>query len=144
MFRRPSAEGRFILEIDGVSAIVATEVTAPGYKHTPVKHQPGNRVRPQHVRGNVEIEELTFKHARAINDAGLALLDWLVAFGEGDAVELKNVRFITKDESGRTTIETMEMTDCLPTMYKPESGSGSGTNVALFSFSLQPDNVYVY
>jgi phage tail-like protein len=138
--QRPSTENRFLLEVDGVTAIVAMEATPPGRKHTPVKYQPGNQSRPIHLRGNTEIEEFTFKHARAIGQVGQQLLTWLIAFDEGDLVETRNVRFITMDETGRTPVETWEMTDCVPTMYKPDSSSGTGNNVASFSFSLQPNN----
>jgi hypothetical protein len=137
-FQRPSAEGRYILEIDGIPAIAATEATPPGKKHTAVKYQPGNQPNPIHIRGNYEIEECSFKHARVIGQVGNALVAWLDAFASGDFVELKNARFITLDESGRTPMETWELIDCVPTMYKPDNVSGAGTNVATFSFSLQP------
>lgn len=133
-----SAEGRFLLEIDGITAIIATEATPPGFKHTSVKYQPGNQDHPEHVRGNTEIEELTFKHARAVGPSGRELVQWLVNYANGLAVVKKNCRFITMDEAGLTPVEVWEMTDCVPTMYKPDSGSGAGTNIATFSFNLQP------
>lgn len=134
----PSAEGRFWLEGDGITAIVATEATPPGFKHTPVKYQPANQEYADHVRGNTEMEELTFKHARAVGPAGRELVRWLVDYAAGIRVEKKNFRFITLDESGIRPVEIWELQDCVPTMYKPESGSGAGTNVATFSFNLQP------
>jgi phage tail-like protein len=133
-----SAEGRFLLEVDGITAIAATEATPPGMKHTPVKYQPANQEQPEHVRGNVEIEECSFKHARGIGQAGRELMQWLSDYASGLAVVKKNARFITLDEAGVSPVETWEMIDCVPTMYKPESGSGAGTNVATFSFNLQP------
>lgn len=136
----PPAEGRFILEIDGIRAVVATEATPPGYKHTAVKYQPGNQSMPIHVRGNSEIEECSFKHARGIGQVGQQLVAWLRAFASGAVVERRNARFITMDETGRTPIETWELIGCVPTMYKPETSSGTGTNVASFTFSLQPSD----
>lgn len=136
--QRPVAEGRFILEIDGVPAVVAMEATPPGKKHTATKYQPGNQRNPTILPGNYEIEECTFKHARGIGQVGLTLVDWLDGVSSGEFIEYKTARFITMDETGRTPIETWEMTDCLPTMYKPDNVSGTGTGVASFSFSLQP------
>jgi len=141
---RPSSEARFLVEIDGVTGIVATETTPPGFKHTPVKYQPGNQHKPIHLRGNSEVEEMTFKHARAVNGVGLQLVQWLQDFASGDAVEPRTVRFITMDEAGRNPVETWQLRDCVPTMFKPDSGSGTGTNVATFSFSLQPDDVVLF
>jgi phage tail-like protein len=140
VIQRPPAEGRFIVEINGIRAIVATEATPPGFKHTPVKYQPGNQHMPTYVRGNSEIEEFTFKHARAVGQVGQQLVGWLRAWASGTAVERLTARFITMDETGRTPVETWELVDCLPTQYKPETSSGTGTNVAAFTFGLQPSD----
>jgi phage tail-like protein len=141
--QRPVAEGRYILEIDGVQVFAAMEATPPGKKHTPVNYQPGNQRNPQPLPGNFVIEECTFKHAMVINEVGLVLVDWLNGVASGDFVEYKNARFLTLDESGRTPIQTWEMLECLPTMFKPDNVSGTGTNVASFSFSLQPTDAFL-
>lgn len=143
-FQRPAAEGRYILEIDGMPAIVATEVTPPGKKHTPVKYQPGNEAKPLHIRGNYEVEEMTFKHARFVGQVGADLERWLDDWATGNFIVPLNARFVTLDEAGRTPMETWELLDCVPTMYKPDQSSGAGTNVATFSFSLQPNDARRY
>ena len=137
----PSSENRFVVEVDGVTAITATQATPGGIKQTPFKHQPGNQPNPTHGRGNYEIEEFTFKHATAHGNAGAQLRQWLVDYIKGRSVTKRSVRFIVMDEAGRRPVETYELIDCVPTMYKPEQHTGSGTNVSEFSFSLQPDDV---
>jgi hypothetical protein len=136
----PTSVNRYILEIDGVPAVAATEATPPGFKQTPGKYQPGNQPNPTHFRGNFEIEEMTFKHARGIGQAGRELVRWLIDYSRGLAVQKRSLRFITMDETGRSPLETWECLDCVPTMYKPEQGTGTGTDVATFTFSLQPDD----
>lgn len=135
-----TSKGRFLLEIDGITALVATDATPPGFKHTPGKYQPGNQSHPTHFRGNYEIEEFTFKHARAVGTQGRELVRWLIDFAEGLNVVKRTVRFITMDETGRTPVETWECRDCVPTMYKPDEGTGSSVDTALFSFSVQADH----
>ena len=140
-----SSEGRFLLEADGVTAIMATDVTPGGFKHTPHKHQSGNQPNPDIGRGNYEIEEFTFKHATANGAAGEQLRDWLMTYarGGGGVAQKRNFCFIVMDESGSLPVETTELYDCVPTMYKAETHTGSGTNVSQFSFSIQPTDMEV-
>lgn len=136
----PSSENRFLLEADGFTGLMATEVTAPGLKHTPVKYQPGNQLMPILVRGQGEVEEMTFKHARAVGSQGKQLVKWLTDHLRNRAVTTRNFRFLTMSEDGSTVAEEWELLDCMPTMYKPDQSSGTGTNVATFSFSIQPSH----
>ncbi|OLE54590.1 MAG: hypothetical protein AUG51_07340 [Acidobacteria bacterium 13_1_20CM_3_53_8] len=138
---RPSAETRFLIEIDGVTGIVATDATPGGVKHTPVKYKPGNARKSIHLPGDHEFEEFSFKHAEIINDVGRQLLQWLLDYSRGVNVTPRTLRRLRMDESGITPVETLELRDCIPTMYKPESSSGTGTGVASFSFSVQPDDI---
>lgn len=135
-----SAETRVILEIDGVPAITAMEVTPPKKAHTPVEYQPLNQPMPELIRGSAKIEELTFKHARAVSQVGRDLVQWLDDFVEGIAVVRRNFRLITLDEAGRNPVETWELQDCVPTSYGPDSASNTGTGVASFTFGLRPTN----
>lgn len=137
----PSHENRFLLEIDGISVISATEVTMPGMKQTPFKHQPGNQPFPELGRGNYEIEELTFKHAHGVGQAGEEFARRMSLYIQGVVVEKFNARFIVLDEAGRSPVATYELQDCVPTMFKPESHNGSGTNVSQFSCSIQPTDM---
>ncbi len=133
-------KNRFMLEIDGVATLVATDATPPGFKHTPGKYQPGNQPNPIHVRGNYEIEEFTFKHARAVGVQGRELVRWLMDFARGIIVVKRTMRFITLDETGRRPVEVWECRDCTPTMYKPDEASGPSNDIGVFSFSAQPDD----
>lgn len=135
-----TSKNRFLLEIDGITAVVATEATPPGFKHTAVKYQPGNQANPTHFRGNYEIEEFTFKHARAVGAQGRELVRWLMDFARGLVVVKRTVRFITMNEAGRTPVEVWECRDCVPMMYKPDEGNGTSNDVATFSFSVQADD----
>ncbi|MGH9944615.1 MAG: hypothetical protein ACRD9R_19895 [Pyrinomonadaceae bacterium] len=139
----PSSENRYLLEIDGVTAITATDVTMPGKKHTPFKHQPGNLPRPELGRGNYEIEEMTFMHAHGVGSAGEEIVAWMDAYLSGLLVEKRSARFIVLDEAGRIPVAVYEMIDCVPTMFKAEKHTGSGTNISQFSFSLQPTDMYM-
>jgi len=51
----PSAEGRFIIEIDGLPAIAALEATPSEKKTPPIKYQPANQFYPDFVSGYGEV-----------------------------------------------------------------------------------------
>ena len=135
----PVSQGHFLIEIDGVTAIVATKATPPGVKNNLGKYQPGNQPMPTHYPATSEIEEMTFTHARGVNQAGRVLVGWLLDVSTGFSSEKKNLRFITMNPDRKGVRETWELRGCLPTMYKPSGGDGSSTDPATFDFSLQAD-----
>lgn len=136
--RFTASANRFALEIDGIGRIYATEATPPAKKQTPHKHQPGNQKSPEYGPGNYEIEEMSFKHATAKGTAEDDLAHWLDDYLEGDDGP-RNGRFIRFDAAGRIPVKTWELINCHPVMYKPETHSGTSTEVSEFSFSIQPE-----
>lgn len=132
--------GRFLLELDGVVSIRATECTPPEKTHTVTKLWESNKPNPNLVRGNWEINDVTFKHAYGINNAAGAVFDWLNEFCNGDSVERRNCRLILLDEAGLTPIKTYEMERCVPVNFKPEGLNASGADATMFTFSLRPED----
>ncbi|MGB8508138.1 MAG: hypothetical protein WCD76_07025 [Pyrinomonadaceae bacterium] len=128
------------MELDGFPAISATEVSMPSRAHTPFEHQPGNQANPDLGRGNFKCEEMTFKHAHGVGGVDEALNRYFDAYLEGLITDKLNGRFIIMDESGLVPTKTYELVDCVPTMFKPEQHTGSGTNTSQFSFGIRPTN----
>lgn len=133
-----TSQGRFIFEIDGMPAVVATEVTLGAKKQTPFKHQPGNQPNPDLGRGNFEVEEMTAKHAHGVGVAGEAFARYMDLYLAGLVTEKLNCRLLIMDEGGLFPIQTWDLIDCVPTSFKPETHQGSGTEVSQFSFGLTP------
>lgn len=134
----PSREGNFILELDGFGPISATEVTIPSRSHAPWEHQPGNQPFPDLGRGNFKVEELTFKHAHGVGGVAEALSRYFDLYEDGLVTEKLNGRFIVMDESGLIPQQTYDIQDAVPTQFKVENHSGTGTGVSSFTFGLRP------
>jgi phage tail-like protein len=134
-------EGRYLLEIDGVTAVRASEVTMPGKDHTPVELYVGNQPNPILVRGNFKIGDMTFKHATALNLAGEELFQWADDYMDGVEVGKRGVRFVVLSEDGFTPVEEYELQECVPTSFKPETHSASGSGASMFTFGLRPTNM---
>jgi len=134
-------ENRYVVEVDGVSAVAASEMTPPSKDHTPVELYTGNK--PNHTlsRGNFKIGDFSFKHAHALNQAGADLFQWMDDYTDGIDNTKRTVRIVVFDEDGQTPVDEYELQDCVPTSYKPESHSASGTNASMFSFTLRPENM---
>jgi len=131
-------EGRYLLEIDGVTAVRASEVTMPGKDHTPVELYVGNQPNPILVRGNHKVDALTFKHATALNQTGEELFRWADHYMDGVDVGKRGARFIVLSEDGVSPVEEYELQECVPTSFKPETHSASGSNASMFTFGLRP------
>lgn len=134
-------ENRYILELDGVAAVAASEVTMPGKDHTPFELYVGNRSNPILGGGNFKIGDLSFKHAHALNQAGTELFQWMDDYTGRIDLSKRNARLVVMDEDGQTPVAEYEMTECVPTSFKPEAHSASGTNASMFSFSLRPTDM---
>jgi phage tail-like protein len=139
-----TAEGRFLIEIDGITAIRASEFSGLGFKHTPVKIHEGNRPNPNIVRGNYEVNEASFKHASAVNQTGREYLDWMEGFARGQNTERRGCRVIVLDEAGQSPVDIYDLQDCAPTEFMVESHSASGTNGSFFTFKLMPEDFRRY
>lgn len=140
MTRRGTHENRYLVEIDGVIAVTASEVTMPGIEHTPVELYVGNQPSPILVRGNFKVEEMTFKHASALNTTGDELFAWIRDFVDGVVLDRRTVRFVVLDEDGATPVDEYELQNCVPTKFKPETHSASGTGASMFTFGLRAED----
>jgi len=134
-------EGRYLLEIDGVSSIRASEATMPGKDHTPFELYVGDQPNPLLGRGNFKVDVLTLKHAHALTQAGEELFRWADDFMDGVDLSRRGARFIVLDESGQSPVAEYELQECVPTSFKPETHSASGTNASMFTFALRPTNM---
>jgi phage tail-like protein len=132
---------RYILEIDGVTSLIASEVTMPDMEHTVTELHVGNEANPRLLRGNFKIGELTFKHATAVNESGRELMAWIQDFVQGTDVTRRTVRFIVMDESGLTPVDEYELQDCVPTRFKPETHNASSNEASMFTFGLRAANM---
>lgn len=136
-----TSQNRFIFEIDGMPAIVATEVTLGSVKLTPFKHQPGNQPNPDLGRGNFEVEELTVKHAHGVGQTEFVFGTYFEAYKRGIVTEKLNCRLLIMDEGGLIPIQQWDLIACIPTTFKPEAHTGTGTEVSQFSFGLTPTDM---
>jgi|SRR5947209_2003371 len=134
----PSREGNFIIELDGFGPISATEVSMPSKTHTPWEHQPGNQPEPDLGRGNFKTEDMTFKHAHGVGNVAEQLERYFDLYVDGLVTDKLNGRFIIMDESGLVPQQTYDLIDAVPTSFKVEQHTGSGTGVSTFTFGMRP------
>jgi phage tail-like protein len=136
-----TGQNRFLIELDGVTAIRASEVSGGKLKHTPFSLHESNRANPHKGRGNYEVEEVVVKHAHALNETGQEFFSWLIAFARGDEVERRTMRVIVLDEDGRTPVTTYEYLNCVPVTKGPESHSASSSDASMFEFTVAPEDM---
>jgi phage tail-like protein len=134
-------ENRYLIEVDGVAAVAASEMTPPSKDHTPVELYVGNQPNPVLSRGNFKIGDFSFKHAHALNQAGADLFQWMDNYTDGIDLTKRTARLVVLDEDGATPVAEYELQECVPTSFKPETHSASGTNASMFSFTLRPTNM---
>jgi phage tail-like protein len=139
-----TAASRYVVEIDGVAAIRASEVSGVGMEHTLVELHVGNRPNPILVRGNFKVNEVTFKHGHALNSAGVETMAWMQGFINGDVVERRNMRLVIMDEDGLSPVAEYDMSGCVPTKFMVETHQGNANDPSYFSFSLRPEDLRLY
>jgi hypothetical protein len=134
----PTREGNFILELDGFGPISATEVGMPAKTHTPWEYQPGNQAEPNLGRGNTKTDELTMKHAHGVGGIAEQLARYFDDYVDGFTTDKLNGRLVIMDESGLIPLQTYDIQDAVPTQFKVEQHTGTGTGVSMFTFGLRP------
>jgi len=134
-------EGRYIIEMDGVPVIQATEFSGGVWKHTPAKFTPSNQFYPNLPRGTAEVEEVKVKHATALNSAGSNVWEWWIFFVAGIDVQRITFRFIVLDEDGETPIATFTYMNCSPGDFGPDPHNAGGQNASFFNFSIKPETM---
>lgn len=136
-----TSQARYVVEIDGVAAIRASEVTGIGLNHTPFKLYESNRANPMLGRGNYECSEVKIQQGHALNSTGDEFFQWVRDFVRGDNVERRFARLIVFDEDGRTVHKIWEMHECVPLKIEEESHKSGGSDPAYFSLSIQPTDL---
>lgn len=134
-------ENRYLVEIDGISQIRASEATMPSKEHTPVEFYEGNKPNPNLLLGNFKVEDMTFKQAHGLNETESQVSQWLDDFVDGVNVTRRGARMIVLSEDGATPIAEYELQRCVPRSFKPEPHTASGTNASMFTFALRPENM---
>jgi phage tail-like protein len=133
-----TSSGRFILEMDGVTAARASEVSGIGMKHEPFKIATGDRANPILGRSNYECEEVTVKHAYALNSTGNEMFSWFGDYVKGNRTDKLNIRLIQLAEDGYATAAIWELTECVPTMFSHENNKGDSNDAAYFTLKFKP------
>lgn len=138
---RGTSEGRYLVEIDGVTAVRATEVSGLKLQHDAFELHEGNKPNPSVGRGNFKVPEITVKHAHALNETGTEVMQWLQDFIRGVDLTRRGMRMIVLDEDGISPVSTYELQDCVPCDYTVETHSGGGNNPSFFSFMIRPEDM---
>lgn len=134
--------GHFLVEMDGVTAIEATEVTGLKLTHEPFEIRTGNRAMPIYGRGKSKIEPVTLKHAKALNAAGREIFQYFSDYVNGLIVEKRNFRVIQLEEDGFTTHAVYDAVDCVPKEFSCDQ-KADGNEPAYYSVVLQPTDLFV-
>ncbi len=138
--RKGTNEGNYLIEIDGISAVRAMNVSGGAMNMTPTLTSEGNRRNPHVGGGNFEVDEVTVKQATALNDTGSEFFSWLNDYARGYTTERRTLRIVELDEDGATPVQTWEYIGCVPTSISPDDRSARGTNSASFTFKLKPED----
>jgi hypothetical protein len=138
---RGTTEGNYLIEIDGITAVRAMNVSGGGLNQTPTLVPEGNKPNPNVVRGTYEIAEVTVKQATALNDTGREFFAWLFDFCKGFTTERRGARLIELDEDGLTPVHIIDWIDCVPTSFDPDDRAARGNNQASFSFKFKPEDI---
>lgn len=136
-----TSEARYVIEVDGVSAVRASEVTGVGLDHTPFKLYESNRGNPMLGRGNYECTEVKIKQGHALNEAGQEFFQWVADFVRGEDVERRFARLIVYDENGRTIHKIWEMHECIPMKMEEDNHKSGGSEPAYFNVSIKPTDL---
>lgn len=137
-----TSAGRFIFEMDGVAACRASEVSGVGVKHEPFKIGVGDQANPILGRGNFECEEVTVKHAHALNSAGGEIFNWFGDYIRGDRTDKLSMRLIQLGEDGKQTEAVWELVDCAPTAFSQETNKGDSSDASYFTLKFKPSDLF--
>lgn len=133
-----TAARSFLVEMDGVSQAMASEVTGIGLKAEPFKIGVGNQPNPILGRAGYEAEEVTMKHAYALGGTESEIFSWFEDFIRGDRTDKPTFRLIQLAENGYDTIRTWECTECVPTGFMQEGNKADSNDAAYFTLKFKP------
>lgn len=138
-----TSSARYIIEIDGISAARASEVSGVGLKHEPFKIAVGDRANPIVGRSTYEANEVTVKHAYALNKTGQEAFRYFGDYLKGYTVQKLNMRLIQLDEDGFGTTATWELEECVPLEFTHETNKGDSNDAAYFTLKFKPTDAYL-
>lgn len=136
-----TSQGRFLFELDGVSAIRSTEVTGVSKMHDEFELYESNRPNPNLGRGHFKCEKVKVKHGHALNGTGDEFFQWLDEFVTGASVERRTARLIVLDEDGASPVAIYEMTNCIPISFAPDTQQAGGKDANYFNFEIRPEDM---
>ena len=131
------------MEMNGVSAARASEVSGIGLKHEPFKIAVGDQANPILGRSNYEANEVTIKHAHALNNTGNEMFAYFGAYIKGLRTDKPNIRLIQLGEDGFSTDAIWELEECVPTEFTQETNKGDSNDAAYFTIKLKPTDAYM-
>lgn len=141
MANNGTASRAFIIEMDGVSAAQASEVSGLGIKAEPFKINVGGRPNPIQGRAGYEPEEVTVKHAYALGSTGQEMFSWFGDFIRGDRTDKISFRLVQLAEDGRTSLNTWDCSECVPTGFMHEGAKADSNDAAYFTLKFKPTDV---
>lgn len=133
-----TSNAHFLVEVDGVSALEASEVEIGGVKHEPFKLMVGNRPNPYLGRNKYEVEEVKIKAAYALNAQGEELFQNFQDYISGFNVSKLNMRVIQLGEDGFSTVAIHDFIECVPTSFQPDGKKADSKDAAYFSIGFKP------
>lgn len=139
-----TANGHYLIEVDGVAVCEASEIETGGAKHEPFKIFLGNRATPILGRGKTEFEEVKIKQAHGLNNEFAEFSRMFTDYIYGRDLTKPTIRVVTLDEDGKTVVCTDEYIDCVPTMFQPEGKKGDSKDGSYFSIGFKPSDMLSY
>lgn len=136
-----TSEGRYLIEVDGITAVESTEVSGVNKTHQEFELFISNRPNPILGRGHYKCEKITVKHGHALNSAGEEFFAWFDGYINGTNVEKRNARLIILEEDSDTIAAIYELEECVPIMFGPDTHTAGGNNASYFRFEFRPTNM---
>lgn len=136
-----ASAGYYLFEMDGVSFARASEVSGIGLKHEHFEIGVGDQANPIIGRGKYKPQEVTVKHAHALNETANEIFSWFGDYIRGYRTDKPTMRLIQLDEDGFGTLAIWEMIECVPTEFSQDTNKGDQKDAAYFNFKFMPTDV---
>lgn len=136
-----TSEGRYLFELDGITAVRSSEVSGLKKTHEEFEMYESNQPMPHLGRGHFKCDAITIKHAHALNQTGAEYFDWMEGFLFGVNVERRSARLIVLREDGDTPEAIYELLDCIPISLEPQTQTAGGRNASYFNFMIRPTDM---
>jgi hypothetical protein len=140
----PTIKGNYLIEVDGVGQCRAQEIEIGSAKHDPAKIYFGDQSNPEFSRAKDEVEEIKIKHAIGVGNAEIDFQNMYRNYVRGIDLTKPNVRVVSLDEDGVTTLREDNYTSCVPTSFQLDGKDASSKDIAMFTIGFQPEDHIVY